>query len=79
MLPLLSALKTARPGDHPMTTPHYGRMLLTGASGLVGKAIAIRWRAAGGEIIELAHQPRPNALTWHPEKGEMPAKALEGR
>jgi len=61
-----------------MTTPHYGRMLLTGASGLVGKAIAIRWRAAGGEIIELAHQPRPNALTWHPEKGEMPAKALEG-
>ncbi len=61
-----------------MTTSHHGRMLLTGASGLVGRALATRWRALGGEVIELAHKPRPDALTWHPESGELPAKALEG-
>jgi uncharacterized protein (TIGR01777 family) len=54
-----------------------GRLLLTGASGLIGRALALRWRALGGEVIELAHEPRANALTWHPERGEIPAKALE--
>jgi uncharacterized protein (TIGR01777 family) len=54
-----------------------GRLLLTGASGLLGRALAIRWRALGGEVVELAHQPRPNALTWHPATGEMPSAALE--
>jgi len=53
-------------------------MLLTGASGLVGRALATRWRALGGEVVELAHKPRPDALTWHPESGQLPAKALEG-
>ena len=52
-------------------------MLLTGSSGLVGRALALRWKALGGEVIELAHKPRGDALTWHPEKGELPAKALE--
>jgi len=56
---------------------HPGRLLLTGASGLVGKALAIRWRALGGDVVELAHKPRPDALTWHPEKGELPSQALE--
>jgi len=53
-------------------------MLLTGASGLVGRAVALRWRALGGDVVELAHQPRPDALTWNPEKGEFPAEALAG-
>ncbi|HVU37214.1 MAG TPA: TIGR01777 family oxidoreductase [Opitutales bacterium] len=57
--------------------PPPGRLLLTGASGLVGRALAIRWRALGGEVVELAHQPRPNALTWHPQHGELPPPALE--
>jgi len=53
-------------------------MLLTGGSGLIGRALATRWRALGGEVVELAHKPRPDALTWHPESGQFPAKALEG-
>ncbi len=52
-------------------------MLLTGSSGLIGRALALRWKALGGEVIELAHQPRGDALTWHPEQGELPGKALE--
>jgi len=52
-------------------------MLLTGSSGLVGRALALRWKLLGGEVVELAHKPRGDALTWHPEKGELPAKALE--
>jgi len=63
--------------DSLLPHPHPGRLLLTGASGFVGHALALRWRALGGEVVELAHQPRPNALTWHPEKGEIPDKALE--
>lgn len=58
---------------HPLP----GRLLLTGASGLVGRALATRWRALGGEVVELAHKPRPNAITWHPANGELPALALE--
>jgi uncharacterized protein (TIGR01777 family) len=54
-----------------------GRLLLTGASGFIGRALTLRWKALGGEVIELAHQPRADALTWHPETGEIPAKALE--
>jgi uncharacterized protein (TIGR01777 family) len=53
-------------------------MLLTGASGLVGRALATHWRALGGEVIELAHKPRPDALTWNPESGVFPANALDG-
>ena len=55
-----------------------GRVLLTGASGLVGRALAQRLRADGREVIELAHRPRPGALTWQPEQGQFPAEALEG-
>ncbi len=57
--------------------PHSGRLLLTGASGFLGKALAARWRALGGEVVELAHKPRADALTWHPEAGELPPPALE--
>jgi len=53
-------------------------MLLTGASGFIGRALATRWRSLGGEVVELAHKPRPDALTWQPELGQFPAKALEG-
>ena len=63
--------------DSPSTPPPPGRLLLTGASGLVGGALAARWRALGGEVVELAHKPRPDALTWQPERGELPAEALE--
>jgi hypothetical protein len=59
------------------TLPPPGRLLLTGASGLIGRALAVHWRALGGEVLELAHQPRPDTLTWNPERGEIPAKALE--
>lgn len=61
----------------PAAHPPPGRLLLTGASGLVGRAVALRWRALGGEVIELAHKPRADALTWHPERGELPDPALE--
>ncbi len=57
--------------------PHSGRLLLTGASGFVGRALAMRWKALGGEVVELAHKPRADALTWHPERGELPPQALE--
>jgi len=61
----------------PSAHPHSKRLLLTGSSGLIGRALALRWKALGGEVIELAHKPRGDALTWHPENGELPARALE--
>ncbi len=59
------------------TPSHPGRLLLTGASGLVGRALALRWRMLGGEVRELAHKPRPNAMTWNPASGELPAQVFE--
>jgi uncharacterized protein (TIGR01777 family) len=55
---------------------HHGRILLTGASGFIGQALARRLRAEGREVVELAHKPREGALLWHPERREMPAEAL---
>ncbi len=52
------------------------RVLLTGGSGLVGRALAAELRAEGWEVLELSHRARPDALTWTPEKGEMPDEAL---
>jgi hypothetical protein len=45
---------------------------------LVGCALAQRLRADGREVIELAHRPRPGALSWQPEQGQLPAEAMEG-
>ena len=54
------------------------RILVTGASGLVGKALCERLRGCDYEVLELAHRARAGAVAWDIEKGFLDASSLEG-
>lgn len=54
------------------------KILLTGASGLVGKALKPQLEALGHRVVELSTQNRPGAYHWKPEEGKIPQEALQG-
>src|SRR5918995_488448 len=62
------------------------RILVTGASGLIGSAVCDALLARGDEVVGLSRDParaRPtnptlNWLEWHPESERPPAEALAG-
>ena len=62
------------------------RVLVTGASGLIGSAVCDALLARGDEVVGLSRDParaRPtnptlNWLEWHPESERPPAEALAG-
>jgi uncharacterized protein len=59
------------------------RILMTGASGLVGTALAAQLRAAGDTVNRFARAtsnaaPAAGDVTWNPETGEMNLPAAEG-
>jgi uncharacterized protein len=57
------------------------RVLLTGASGLIGSALAPRLEAGGNEIITLVRSRErtgDRAFFWNPQAGELDVQALRG-
>lgn len=54
------------------------KVVLTGASGLLGPALASRWRADGHEVVRLVRRPpsRPDEARWDPEVGSVDPAAL---
>jgi len=57
------------------------RVLVSGASGLVGAALAAHLRACGDTVVGLARRPAPPAperILWEPAAGELAAESQEG-
>jgi uncharacterized protein (TIGR01777 family) len=57
------------------------KIVIAGASGLVGSALVPSLRAAGHDVLRLVRRGgggAPDEITWHPEKGEIDSARLEG-
>lgn len=54
------------------------RILIAGASGLVGKSLTIFLQARGHTVIKLSRTLKEKTIVWSPEKGELNAESLEG-
>lgn len=55
------------------------RVIISGASGLIGTALTERLRADGHEVVALVRRPAgQHEVQWDPEKGVLPAEALAG-
>lgn len=55
------------------------KLVLSGASGLIGSSLAPALRAAGHEVIALVRrEPGAGEVRWDPEAGSIDATALEG-
>ncbi len=62
--------------DAPQHTPR--RILISGATGLIGKAVATARRAAGDAVVALVRSgPRPGAVSWGPA-GDLDPAAVSG-
>ena len=55
------------------------RVLISGASGFIGSALAARLNTAGHEVVALTRHPRsPQDIAWEPAAGRIEADRLEG-
>jgi hypothetical protein len=55
------------------------RVAITGATGLIGRALSTFLSSGGHDVIHLVRGiPQPGELKWDPLAGELDAKALEG-
>ncbi|MBP2266491.1 uncharacterized protein (TIGR01777 family) [Pseudarthrobacter sp. PvP004] len=56
------------------------RIVMSGASGMIGTALSERLAADGNEVIRLVRRPARTALewTWDPTKGELDEAVLDG-
>lgn len=55
------------------------RVLVSGARGLVGSALAGALRADGGEVVSLTRRAAgPDEIAWEPEGGRLDPRGLEG-
>ena len=56
------------------------RVLITGASGLIGSALGPALEAGGATVVRLGRRagPEPSTLVWNPAAGEIPRARLEG-
>jgi uncharacterized protein len=56
-----------------------GRVLVSGARGLIGSALRGALRAGGVEVLSLVRRPSgPGEIGWDPESGRLEARDLEG-
>ncbi|HUG92790.1 MAG TPA: TIGR01777 family oxidoreductase [Planctomycetaceae bacterium] len=56
------------------------KVLITGASGLVGSALVPKLHAAGHEVVRLVRRPpaQPDEIEWRPDSATIDGTALEG-
>lgn len=55
------------------------RIIVSGATGLIGTALQVRLRATGHEVVRLVRRdPAPGDLLWDPAAGELAPGALAG-
>jgi uncharacterized protein len=59
------------------------KIVISGASGLIGSAAAQRWRREGHEVLRLVRRPvreaaAPDAVHWQPADGRIDTGRLEG-
>ena len=55
-------------------------ILLAGASGLIGRALARALSSDGRQVKRLVRRPasRPDEVSWHPDRGEIDPRAMDG-
>jgi uncharacterized protein (TIGR01777 family) len=55
------------------------RVLISGATGFIGSALAAHMKAAGHDVAALTRHPRsPQDIAWNPASGRIDAERLEG-
>lgn len=55
------------------------KILIAGASGLVGTALVSKLKVEGAEVTRLVRSAaKPGEIEWHPDRGSINAPALEG-
>ncbi|MEB3327684.1 MAG: TIGR01777 family oxidoreductase [Candidatus Sericytochromatia bacterium] len=67
----------ARHERHAAAGPR--RILVSGASGLIGRALVAFLQGGGHEVVRLVRRPAgPGEVQWDPERGVLDPQALEG-
>jgi uncharacterized protein len=54
------------------------RIAITGATGLIGRALSASLRARGDEVVGISRTPKPDVITWSPDRGFEQPDALSG-
>lgn len=54
------------------------KILVAGASGLIGQALVRHLAAKEHQVVKLSRQPGEKTIVWNPAKGELDAQQLEG-
>ncbi len=54
------------------------RILITGASGLIGKELTVSLNQGGHEVIPLVRRREQKGIYWNPEQNEIDLPAMEG-
>lgn len=56
------------------------KLIVTGSHGFLGSHLVQRFRQEGNRVVALVRgeSQGPNEISWHPQKGEIDAKELEG-
>ena len=68
-------MTTPAPNDRPLPQ----RVLIAGATGFIGGALAARLAGEGVEVRRLTRRVRtPQDVQWDPERGDFDARALDG-
>lgn len=66
--------------DHAIWSNQSRRILISGASGLIGSALSAYLRAGGHTVHHLVRRPpqSSNERSWNPDRGECPPESVSG-